>query len=77
MKTICSLVLILTLAVSTYAGEMGNGSPQPPVPAQTNSEPAPSANDISTDGEMGNGAAETTTAAEAVLDVIQSLLALI
>ena len=75
MKTARALLLVLALSTITYAGEMGNGSPQPP-PAQTTSESAPSANE-STDGDMGNGAAENTAAAEAVLDLIQTLLALI
>ena len=77
-KTVRALLLVLSLSVCVYAGDMGNGVASPPPPqqqAQTTSEPATPADDnTSAGGDMGNGV--TATAAEAALNLIQTLLTL-
>lgn len=75
-KTVRALLLVLSLSVCAYAGDMGNGvAPPPQEKTQTTSEPATPANDdTSADGDMGNGVA--ATAAGAALSLIQTLLTL-
>lgn len=77
-KTVRALLLVLSLSVCVYAGDMGNGVAAPQQQQQqtpTTSEPASPANDnTSADGDMGNGVA--ATAAEAALNLIQTLLTL-
>ncbi len=72
-KTITVSALVLALAASTYAGEMGYpiASPQPaPTPAAT--QTATEAE--SSDGNMGYPVADAAT--EVALNLLQTLLAL-
>jgi hypothetical protein len=78
MKTVRALTLVLALSTCAYAGEMGNGSPQPPQqPAQTTTTTSAATNDsaATADGEMGNGAAATAT--ETALSLLPTLLTLL
>lgn len=75
-KTVRALLLVLSLSVCIYAGDMGNGvAPPPQEKTQTASEPPTPANDdTSAEGDMGNGV--MTTAAGAALNLIRTLLTL-
>src|SRR5438105_2981363 len=77
-RTVGALLLVLALTTFAHAGEMGNGSPQPPQqPAQTTTATSAETNDsaATTDGDMGNGVAATAT--ETALSLLPTLLALL
>jgi hypothetical protein len=63
-KVISVAALLLALTCSAYAGDMPNGSPAPPQPANTVQEPT-------TDGEMQNGVAVSLT--QIALDLLAVL----
>ncbi len=66
-KAISVSALILALVCSAYAGEMPNGSPEPP--------PAVTQEAQTADGDMLNG--EPDSLADAVLSIVESVLALL
>lgn len=76
LKQLCvACVLTITLALSTFAGQMTTGvvDPLPPPPS------AATQGDMSTTdaGQMTTGVAATDTPIEIALNLLQSLLALI
>ncbi len=77
-KTVRALLLVMAMSVCVYAGDMGNGvatpSPQQQQTPTTSVPSSPANDDTSAEGDMGNGV--TATAAEAALNLIQTLLTL-
>jgi hypothetical protein len=72
LKAIRASVLVLALAVSVYAGEMGNGITSPPPDQSSTSASAPTAEPV--DSDMGNGLMVTTTTI--IVTLLQTVLSL-
>ncbi|MCA1614663.1 MAG: hypothetical protein LC795_11090 [Acidobacteria bacterium] len=74
-KAVSVAALILALTFPVYAGEMPNGSPQPPPPQPATAGQEQNTTPDASEGEAPDGA--TDSLAETVLDLLAGVLALV
>jgi hypothetical protein len=76
MKALRALMLVLTLSVCAYAGDMDNGrSPDPtPTPDPTGNTTAPAGDEPT--AATGDAPAEEPSSTEVTLSVLESILSL-